>query len=307
MLTAESVSACALELPTTDGARRAVRMLLKIVTFAALIYGGLCLGLFLLQEKLVFQPSRMVAATPDRAGMRYEDVWLDTTDGVRIHGWFVPHPEAVGTLLFFHGNAGNIGDRLESIRIFHNLGLNTLIIDYHGYGKSGGAPGEAEAYLDAQAAWRHLTGERGIAPQRIVLFGRSMGGTVAAWLAARERPAGLILESTFASVPELAANIYPLFPVRWLARVEFDALTSVKSVRSPVLVIHSETDEIVPVHHGRAIYAAAPEPKRFVELRGGHNDGFLVSRGIYVENLSRFIREILPELGRLEGGMRRQA
>lgn len=269
-------------------------MILKYVLLAAAVYGGFCLALFLFQARLVFLPSRTLAASPARIGLDFEDVWLQAADGVRIHGWFIAHAQPRGTLLFFHGNAGNIGDRLESIGIFHRLGLNILIIDYHGYGRSEGSPGEEESYSDAEAAWRHLVETRRIPPGEIVIFGRSMGGGVAAWLAARVAPAALILESTFTSVPEMAAKVYPFFPVRLLARIRLDAKAPLADVRAPVLVIHSAEDEIVPLEQGRALFEAAPEPKRFLELRGGHNDGFLVSREIYLAGLSAFMRDIFP-------------
>lgn len=269
-------------------------MILKYIFLAAAVYGGLCLAVFIFQARLVFLPSRAIAATPARVGLDYEDVWLEASDGVRIHGWYIPHPQPRGTLLFFHGNAGNIGDRLESIAIFHRLNLNVLIIDYHGYGKSEGSPGEAESYRDAEAAWRHLVEARSIPPETIALFGRSLGGCVAAWLAARVEPAGLILESTFTSVPDMAAKVYPFLPVRLLARIRLDALASLANVRAPVLVIHSAGDEIVPLAHGRALFDSAPEPKQFLQLRGGHNDGFLVSREIYLAGLSKFFQEIFP-------------
>ncbi len=269
-------------------------MILKYIFLAAAVYGGLCLAVFIFQARLVFLPSRAIAATPARVGLDYEDVWLEASDGVRIHGWYIPHPQPRGTLLFFHGNAGNIGDRLESIAIFHRLNLNVLIIDYHGYGKSEGSPGEAESYRDAEAAWRHLVEARSIPPETIALFGRSLGGCVAAWLAARVEPAGLILESTFTSVPDMAAKVYPFLPVRLLARIRLDALASLANVRAPVLVIHSAGDEIVPLAHGRALFDSAPEPKQFLQLRGGHNDGFLVSREVYLAGLSKFFQEIFP-------------
>ncbi|MDX1527573.1 MAG: alpha/beta hydrolase [Gammaproteobacteria bacterium] len=269
-------------------------MVLKYALLAAAIYGVLCVALYLFQNRLVFLPSRTLFATPQRIGLDYEDVWLQPTGGVRIHGWYLPHPEPRGTLLFFHGNAGNIGDRLESLAIFHHLRLNVLIIDYRGYGKSEGSPGESESYADAEAAWRHLVETRRIPAGRIVLFGRSMGGAVAAWLASRVAPAGLILESTFTSVPDMAAKVYPIFPVRLLARIRLDARASLAGANAPLLVIHSVNDEIVPVAHGRALFDAAREPKRFLELRGGHNDGFLVSREKYVAGLAEFIEEIFP-------------
>jgi fermentation-respiration switch protein FrsA (DUF1100 family) len=272
-----------------------VRVILKYVLLAAAVYAGFCLALFLFQSRLVFLPSRTLAASPARIGLGYEEVWLAAADGVRVHGWYIPRAQARGTLLFFHGNAGNIGDRLESISIFHRLGLNTLIIDYRGYGKSEGSPGEKGSYRDAEAAWRHLVDARGLRPGSVVIFGRSMGGGVAAWLAARNAPAGLILESTFTSVPDMAAKVYPFLPARLLARIRLDAKASLAGVRAPVLVIHSADDEIVPVAHGRALFEAAPEPKRFLELRGGHNDAFLVSRENYLAGLSTFLQEIFPE------------
>jgi fermentation-respiration switch protein FrsA (DUF1100 family) len=272
-------------------------MLWKLVYLAAAVYGGLCLSLFFFQSRLVYFPARSLIATPDRIGLAYEDVWLTAADGVRIHGWFVPHAEARGTLLFFHGNAGNIGDRLDSLSIFHHLGLNSLIIDYHGFGNSEGAPGEAETYLDAEAAWGFLLEERGIPAAKIVIFGRSLGGGVAAWLAARVKPAGLIIESTFTSVTDLGAQLYPLFPVRWLARIRYDNKTALASIACPLLVVHSRDDEIMPPAHGRALYDAAPEPKSFLELRGTHNDGFLVSGDAYVNGLSGFFDRILPAGG----------
>ncbi len=269
-------------------------MALKYALLAVAIYGGLCLALYLFQSRLVFLPSRTLFATPQRIGLEYEDVWLQPTGGARIHGWYLPHPEPRGTLLFFHGNAGNVGDRLESLAIFHRLRLNVLIIDYRGYGKSEGSPGESESYADAEAAWRHLVEARRIPASHIVFFGRSMGGAVAAWLAGRVTPAGLILESTFTSVPDMAAKVYPIFPVRLLARIRLDARAWLAGVNAPLLVIHSANDEIVPVAHGRALFDAAREPKRFLELRGGHNDGFLVSREKYVAGLAEFIEEIFP-------------
>lgn len=268
-----------------------------IVLVAVAVYVALGAFMYFFQSRLLYLPnipSRAHMATPAALGLDYDSVRIDTDDGVTLDAWFVPAANARGTLLFFHGNAGNIGDRLESLAIFHRLGLNCLIIDYHGYGKSEGSPGEAQSYLDAEAAWEHLLQARGFKPEEIVIFGRSLGGGVAAWLAARVKPAGLILESTFTSVPDMAAKVYPFFPVRLLARIRLDAKTAVASVTAPVLVIHSAGDEIVPLGHGRALFDAAPEPKRFLELRGGHNDGFLVSRDIYVAGLSKFLQEILP-------------
>ena len=175
------------------------------------------------------------------------------------------------------------------------MGLNVLIIDYRGYGRSTGKPSEQGLYRDAEAAWHYLTRSRGIDAKEIVLFGRSMGGAVATWLAAETQPAAVIVESTFTSVPDMAAKLYPLLPVRLLARLDFNAQENIRRVESPVLILHSRDDEIVPFEHARSLYEAAHEPKRLVELRGGHNDGFIVSGQFYTDNLRRFIENHLPD------------
>lgn len=267
--------------------------------FVLVVYLAVGLVLVLFQSRLIYYPnvpSRAVVATPERVNLAYEPVEIVTEDGVRLDGWFVPAPgEARGALLFFHGNAGNISHRLDSLRIFAGLGLDVLIFDYRGYGRSEGSVSERGTYLDAEAAWRHLTEERGIPQTRIVLFGRSLGAAIAAHLAARHEPAALILESSFTSAPDLAAQYYRIYPVRWLARFRYSAKEELGSVRCPVLIVHSRDDEIIPVRHGRELFAAAKPPKEFLELRGGHNDGFLVSDRTYVDGLDDFLSRYLRE------------
>jgi fermentation-respiration switch protein FrsA (DUF1100 family) len=240
-------------------------------------------------------------ASPQDIGLGYESVWLTAGDGVRLHGWYLPADDGRAadgahaangqhaTLLFLHGNAGNISHRLDSLRIFHRLGLSVLIFDYRGYGQSEGSPSEEGLERDARAAWEHLTRVRGVAPESIVVFGRSMGAALAAGLAAEQRPAALIIESAFTSVPDLAAQHYWWVPARSLARLRFDTREALARVRAPVLVVHSEDDEIVPFAHGEALYAAAREPKSLLRLRGDHNGGFMLSGDDYVHGLSQFL------------------
>ncbi|NIP47738.1 MAG: alpha/beta fold hydrolase [Gammaproteobacteria bacterium] len=266
--------------------------MLKLLLMGAAIYAMLCLAIFLFQPRLVYFPMKAMAATPAAIGLRYEDVILETAAGTTVHGWYLPGRENARTLLFLHGNAGNISHRLDSLHLFHQLGLNVLIIDYSGFGRSGGKPGEQQTYEDARLAWRYLTDTRGVAPARIVIFGRSLGGGVATWLASRETPGGLILESSFTSVPALARKYYPIFPMRWLARIRYDNASRLPQVRCPVLIAHSRDDEIVPIEHGRALFALARDPKRFLEMRGGHNGGFLVSGESYRAGLARFIADL---------------
>ena len=256
-------------------------------------YGGLALLLYIFQSHLVFYPEtgREITATPNQVGLAYEDIHLNTSDGISLHGWYIPAPQPRGTVLFLHGNAGNISHRLDSVQMFHRLGYSTLIFDYRGYGNSGGTPTEQGTYRDAEAAWRYLIEQRHIPSCRIVLFGESLGGAVAAWLAGRQKPAALVIASGFTSVPDFAQHIYPYLPVRWLARIRYDTRENLRSVAAPVLIAHSPEDEIIPFEHGRALFAAANPPKLFLELAGGHNDGFIFMRESWVRVLGDFLGE----------------
>ncbi len=251
------------------------------------------LVLYFFQARLVFYPEtgREIIATPGEAGLPYENIRLTTGDGLSLHGWFIPAAQPRGTVLFLHGNAGNISHRIDSLQMFHRLGYNTLIFDYRGYGDSGGTPSEEGTYRDAEAAWRYLTEQRHIPSCRIVLFGESLGGAVGAWLAARQKPAALVIASGFTSVPGLARHFYPYLPVRWLARIRYDTEENLRAVAAPVLIAHSPEDEIIPFEHGRTLYEAAHPPRQFLELAGGHNDGFIFMRDAWVKALGDFLDE----------------
>jgi fermentation-respiration switch protein FrsA (DUF1100 family) len=282
-----------------------MRALLTLLIGLGAVYLILGVVLYLFQGSMVFLaglPGRMLEATPADVGLPYEDVRIATSDGERLHGWYIPAAEARGVLLFFHGNAGNISHRLESIAIFNRLGLDVLIVDYRGYGQSTGKPSEQGTYRDAQAAWDYLVGERGTAPGRIAVFGRSLGGAVGAWLAAGlptdTAPAAVIIESSFTSGADMARRLYPIYPARLLTRLKYPVVDHVARLRSPVLVVHSRDDEIIPFAMGRALYDAAPAPKSFLALRGDHNAGFWISRAAYEAELDRFLSEVL---GRSQG------
>jgi pimeloyl-ACP methyl ester carboxylesterase len=268
----------------------------SFLILAAGLYGAFCLVLFLTQAKLIFYPeipSRHLTASPADIGLEYESVTLSTSDDVQIHGWFVPAPGAKGTLLFFHGNAGNISHRLDSLTIFHDLGLSCLIIDYRGYGRSGGTVSEQGTYLDAEAAWGYLAETRKIPARQIVVFGRSLGAAIAAYTASRHRPAGLILESAFTSVPDMGARLYPFLPVRLLSRFAYDSRKTLGSVACPLLVIHSRDDRTVPYENGRLLYEGYRGSKRFLEIQGDHNGGFLSSRSAYSAGIGEFVTAAL--------------
>ena len=248
----------------------------KLLIIATGVYAALSIYVYYMQSNLIYYPNmpgRDLVATPADIGLDYQDVEFVSEDNIRLHGWFIPNQDADATVLFFHGNAGNISHRLESIDIFNRLGLNVFIIDYRGYGQSEGKITEKGSYRDAEAAWRYLVDTHGIDEQQIIIFGRSLGASIAAWLASKHTPAALIIESAFTSVPAMGQRIYPFLPVRWLTRFRYDTKKYVKNISCPVLVAHSKNDEIIPYDEGREIFDAAPEPKTFLEMQGGHNDG----------------------------------
>ena len=252
------------------------------------LYVLILIAAYLFQSRLVFFPDREMSGDPGDVGLEFEEVWLKS-GGRRLHGWFVPAAAPRATVLFCHGNAGNISHRLESIKIFHELQLSVLIFDYQGYGRSAGRSGEAATYRDSRAAWDHLTGERGLRPDQIVLFGRSLGGAVAIELATVTDPMALIVESCFTSATDMGARVYPWLPIRLVARIRYNSLRRVEDIDAPKLFIHSIDDEVVPFGMGKRLYARAQQPKQFLKIRGGHQDGFLVSARLYTDTIAEFL------------------
>jgi len=258
-------------------------MLWSALQITLLTYLGLSALIYFKQASLVFLPEmdRDFRAGPADINLPFTPLRLATSDGEVLDGWFVPGSmkrETRGLVIFFHGNAGNIGHRLDYLRMFHGLGLATLIIDYRGYGRSSGTPTEDGTYLDAASAWHHATEVLGFTADRIVLYGESLGGGVASQLAISHRPGALVLASTFTSVPDLGAGLYPLLPIRLLANIRYDTLARVPQITCPTLVIHSRDDDIIPFAHGRRLFEAARSPKQFLEIEGGHNEGFIFGR-----------------------------
>lgn len=264
---------------------------MQTVAVVAAVVVGLGAWIWFFQERMVFFPSSAVTGDPGDAGLAFEEVRLPVPGGGEIHGWYVPSELGRCTVLFCHGNAGNVSDRIETLALLNGLGCNTFIFDYRGYGRSTGRPSEANTYEDARAAWDHLVRDRGAAPERIVVMGRSLGSGPATWLAARLRPRALILESAFTSVAAMARRLYPYLP-GFLARIRYANLERVREIECPLLVAHSPQDEVVPYDMGRALHEAARVPKRFLPLRGDHGDGFLATGGAYVEGLDDFLAEL---------------
>lgn len=280
--------------------------LITVLLICAIVFNGI---MYLMQPSMIFFPYTELDETPADWGFDYEVVNLTAKDNVRLHAWYIPYHGATKTLLFFHGNAGNISHRGASVEIFHRLGLNVLIFDYRGYGHSQGKPDESGFYLDARAAWRFLIEQKGVTQEQIILFGRSLGGVIAAELAAEVQPAGLILESAFSSSRDMAEAVFPILSRLIYQRFEFDTVRHISRVRCPVLVLHSPDDTIIPYRLGEKVYQAANEPKSLVQLKGDHNNGFMLSQPDYERALADFIfgdRDTVQPLISDEGGTESQ-
>ena len=252
----------------------------------------LLIGIRVRLPQIVFRPTAEIFVTPAILGIPFDDVDFTASDGIRLSGWYIPAPDARATVLFFHGNAGNISHRVDTIEIFHDLGLSTFIVSYRGYGRSEGVPSIQGTTLDALAAWEWLTEERKTPTENIVLFGRSMGGAVAMELLRHVKPYGpraLILESTFSSLPDMI-RIPFMSPIARLAIGDvWNSVEVARTLTIPTLFIHSPDDWIVPYRLGRRLYYATASEKSFVRIRGGHNEGFLDSMDVYYPALDAFL------------------
>lgn len=249
--------------------------------------------LYFYQDKMIYFPTKDFDQTPETIGLKYEVVAVKTKDGINISGWYIPAEKERGVLLFCHGNAGNISHRLDSIKIFNSLHLSIFIFDYRGYGNSEGKPSEQGTYLDAEAAWNFLTNIKNKSPEKIVIFGRSIGGAVAAETALRKNPAALIIESGFKSIPEIGAHHYPWLPVKLIAKYKYSTIDKIGLIKCPKLIIHSPDDEIVPFKHGKELYEKASSPKEFFQIYGSHNEGFIISGNVYIGGLKNFLDKYL--------------
>lgn len=265
-------------------------MLIYAVLALAAVYAGWGVILYIMQPKFLYCPVRSVSYTPVELGLDFEEVVLRTEDGLKLSGWYIPADNAKFTVLFCHGNGGNMMHRLDSINIFHDLGLNCFIFDYRGYGGSEGKPSEEGTYLDAGAAYKWLIEEKNTPPENIIVFGRSLGGSIAAKLASEAKAGALVVESTFTSYADIGKKFYPYMPVRSFARFAYRTIDFIRNVNCPVMLIYSRNDEVVPFEFGQELCEAANEPKEFVEIFGSHNDGFLVSGDIYKDAWTRWLR-----------------
>lgn len=265
-----------------------------ILTFVLIVF-SVALLLRLFENKFIYFPMKFPRGQwqPQAFGLQAEDRYFETPDGYRLHGWFFAKDQAKTTLLWCHGNAGNITDRLDNIAQLRNLAINIFIFDYRGYGRSQGTPSEKGIYLDAEAAYDYLTSRADVDQDNVVLFGRSLGGAVAVDLATKRPCAGLILESTFTSAKDMAKTSFGLIPVHWVMKTRLNAVRKIKSVYVPLLVLHGTSDSVVPFELGQKLFAAANEPKEFFEIQGAdHNDTYVVGGPPYFNKLHAFVQDI---------------
>jgi fermentation-respiration switch protein FrsA (DUF1100 family) len=267
--------------------------LLTAVCLAGILGAGMILGL---EKFALYFPDRPLGATPQAEGLAYEDVRFPASDGVTLHGWLVPAPGARVTLVWFHGNAGNIGDRVHNIGYLHRLlRANVFIFDYRGYGQSDGSLrdlSEEATYRDGQGAVAYLQTRSDLAHTRLVYFGRSLGAAIAVELARARPPAGLILETAFTTLKDVARVHYPFVPL-WFLQTKYESLRKIPEIRVPLLILHGDRDEVVPLEQAQRLYAAANEPKRLYVIRGAyHNDTYAAGGSAYFEVWARFLNSL---------------
>lgn len=263
----------------------------RIIVYAILICALFFVYIKYLERKGIYYPSRQINLYPSSVDLSFEDVYFTTADNLKINAWYIPSDKARFTLLFCHGNAGNIMDRLDKIQLLHRIGMNIFIFDYRGFGKSEGEPREQGLYLDAQAAYDYLIKKLEVDPVGIILYGESLGSTVAIDLARTKQVGGVIIEGGFSSGKDMGARMYPFLPGFIFSNI-FDSISKIRDVRAPLLFIHGREDQIVPLNLAYKLYQRANAPKEFVELPGDHNTFFLDSWQKITSSISAFISKL---------------
>lgn len=243
-----------------------------------------------IERRSLFYPAKEIEYLPKDLGLVSEDIFFKTPDNLKLNGWFISAKDARYTILFCHGNAGNISHRLEKLKFFQELGNNVFIFDYRGYGRSQGSPFEKGLYHDVQGAYDYLLSKK-ISPERIIGYGESIGGAVIIDLASQKRLGGLIIEGTVSNAKDMVRIIYPFLPY-WVLSSRWDSLNKIKSITIPKLIIHSINDEIVPYKLGRKLFESAPEAKEFLKIQGGHNSCFFESEQILREKIADFLKRL---------------
>ncbi|WP_194820349.1 alpha/beta hydrolase [Nocardia sp. XZ_19_385] len=242
---------------------------------------------------LTYMRDRRILQTPDVLGLAYRDLSIETADGETVHAWWLPARRSIGHVLFAHGNAGNIGDRVPIYALLTDAGFDVLAFDYRGYGRSTGRPSEHGTYLDARAARQALLEQPGVDPDRIVYLGKSLGGGVMLELATEHPPAGLILVSTFTGIRDAARSVYPFLPAPFVPNA-YPSLRRIRKLQAPVLITHGDQDDLLPLRHAERLYAAAREPKQLEVFAGaGHNDLIFSAGSRWIDLVSTWSKGVL--------------
>ena len=270
-----------------------LRAAIRIAGAVGVVWALLVGGLMIFERHLIYFPIRSLEAEPADFGLDAEELRLRTSDGVELHGWWI-HGDGKRILVWFHGNAGNISHRLDNARqLVQRFGLDLLLVDYRGYGRSGGSPEEAGLYLDGLASY-DAAREAGFSSEQVIPFGRSLGAAVAIDVSVTRPVGAVVLESPFLSAPALARAVYPFVPA-FLVRTQFDNRAKIDRVRAPLLILHGDRDEIVPLAHGMELFERASAPKRFHLIAGaGHNDTYVAGGEAYWTAWQRFLDSVAP-------------
>lgn len=268
-------------------------MLTRIILYILIFFIFIFAYLKYFEKNRIYYPLEDLSFTPEDIGLKYEDIYFETEDNLMLNGWFIPVDNARGTLIFCHGNAGNISHRLEIILIFNKLSLNVFIFDYRGYGRSQGKPSEQGLYKDTEASYQYIISRSDIDKERIVIYGKSIGANVAIDLASKVKTSLLISEGSFTSAYDMGRKLFPYLPIKWMISIKFDAIGKIKNIKTPKLIIHSKDDEIIPFSMGERLFEAAAEPKEFYQMQGTHNEAIFIYRDEYTSRIDNFLNKYL--------------
>lgn len=247
------------------------RFMMALVCIFFILFATLFFLVRFLENTSVFFPGKIINVNPSQVGLAYEDLYIRTSDGVKINAWLSTSSPKASTIIFAHGNAGTMGERVLKMKFWHDLGLNVLMFDYRGYGRSGGYPTEKGIYLDAEAVYDYLQSRKDIDSNRMIGYGASLGGVVIIDLATKRKLSAIIIESSFTSAKDMARRLYPMVP-SFLMSIKFDSESKIGKITCPKLFLHSREDQTIPFRIGQKLYQAASEPKSFLLIHGGHND-----------------------------------
>lgn len=271
------------------------RVLFGMILLAIVTYGGIVVWFSAHESDFIYFAEKTLETSPEKYGMVYGTVQVPSTDSVQLVCWIIPSADTSTLwLLYLHGNAGNMAKQgyVEHYAQLHKLGFNILTVDYRGYGESSGRPTEQGLYDDARAGYEYLRSMQHVPGGRIVVYGYSLGSAVAVQLASTVPTAGVIIEGAFTSITDVGAEHYPFIPVRWIAGDRFASKSRIGSVTVPKLFIHARDDNTIPIRFGRALYDAAPEPKTFLEVQGGHENAHNADARLFYGGIQMFLIQV---------------